>query len=391
MNPEAVVLIDLVASVLQHRGMACSTADVDWERLFKLARRQRVANIVGYALEREDFSVPSVPKAIQKRFAQEKMRAIYAETLRGVEMETVCRDFDANRVCYMPLKGSVTKNWYPSPDMRMMTDTDVLVEESARKHAGIILKERGFRAIREGQFCDDIFVKPPATTIEIHRQLFEPNSRYARLDDFVWKDARRVDATSFLYEASPEVFYLHHVTHLARHFETSGIDLRFLIDLWLMKKRRTEVFDCSFVNHELDAFRLNKFVHNIERLADVWFEGAPSDPTLDELGRYVLSGADYQDVMANQLMDQTTKPIDVWQKLSFFWSRLFLSKKAMARRYACVERYPFLLPIFWIRHFFASICSRETRKKILGVLRVNKHRVNELKEFHRHTGLKDPD
>ena len=117
-------VIALIASTVN--GFALPVNEIiDWQGIIDFAKKKSVLNLAAYAAE----SLKIKPDERTMRFLDEfRMQKMVVEAQQELAACDACQKLDKMGVRHMLLKGSVMKNFYPSPDMRTMGDIDILVD-----------------------------------------------------------------------------------------------------------------------------------------------------------------------------------------------------------------------------------------------------------------------
>ena len=102
-------------------------ASVNLEHLYTAASKHNLCAIVGYALESAGVSDNS--------FIQAKAKAIRKVAAMEIDKELLFERFEQEKIWYLPLKGTIVKELYPSIGLRQMADFDILyyMTEDIRK------------------------------------------------------------------------------------------------------------------------------------------------------------------------------------------------------------------------------------------------------------------
>ena len=75
------------------------------------------------------------------------------------------KEFAKNGIWYMPLKGSILKDWYPKFGMREMADNDILFDEKKRNDVKQIFQNRGYTVESYGKINDDAYESRRSITL----------------------------------------------------------------------------------------------------------------------------------------------------------------------------------------------------------------------------------
>lgn len=109
---------------------------INLENLLKAAKRHTLTAAVAYALEKAGIK--------DHEFEQEKAKAVRKVTVMEIDKELLFQRMEEEGIWYMPLKGTVIKDLYPSIGMRQMSDFDILFDKNYRSETRTILEELGF-------------------------------------------------------------------------------------------------------------------------------------------------------------------------------------------------------------------------------------------------------
>ena len=139
-------------------------ANKDIGMICSLAVRHSVMALVAHSLEK----IGRAPaKAVER-----KNMAIRRVILFDVERERLLKIFESRGIRYLPLKGVLLKELYPSVGLREMADNDILFDEAYRAEVRDIMVESGYEVENYGRFNHDVYVKEPFFNFEMHVALF---------------------------------------------------------------------------------------------------------------------------------------------------------------------------------------------------------------------------
>ena len=135
----------------------------DWTEAEKIIRRHNIYGLILYGLYNSDIAVP---KWLNDKFCS---RTFLLENLwnKGDEIQ---KRFKENGIEFIPLKGIVLKDLYPSPHMRSMSDIDILIKEKEyNKKIKPLMLEMGYT---EGKESDhELHWEKDGQMIELHKRI----------------------------------------------------------------------------------------------------------------------------------------------------------------------------------------------------------------------------
>lgn len=123
-------MMDLIASEVC--GMTIDRSqyeltDEELVKLYKLSKSHDLAHLVGDVLIKNDLIGDGEIKA---KFQKQIMLAVYRYEKINYELGRLRKVLNEAEIPFIPLKGSVIRQYYPEPWMRTSCDIDVLVHES---------------------------------------------------------------------------------------------------------------------------------------------------------------------------------------------------------------------------------------------------------------------
>ena len=352
------------------------------------AQAHGVANMLYYALPQ--LSSEKQPKEAERRLLKELAYAAAArESLQQRELDAILARFEAEHISVLPLKGCVIKQLYPKPEMRYMSDTDLLFDPAQAASVRAALEELGYTTDRFAQGYTDLYSSPTQMNYELHRSLqnegFNENS--CRFLDGLLSCARPKAGCTYVLELPKEEHYAYLLCHFVKHLLNGGIGVRQVMDIYVC--RHGWAFDEERLAALLRELELTDFASTLERLADHWFSSGAGDAVTDELGAYILGsgtfGTDERRV-ADRMLKEQKKP----NRARYVLRRVFPPFELMSFYFPRLKKRPFLLPFYWLLRIFRGIFCRKRKlsNEMDTVLRTTNETLKERAAFYRRCGLK---
>ena len=328
------------------------------EEVYALASRHDLAHLVGQGVSK--LGLPesqSLTKCTQT--------AMYA-FMRGMKLEHVyqaaCRVLETAQIPYIPLKGSVLRNWYPESWMRTSSDIDILVKEEMLDTAvAALTKELGYTAWPKSDH-DITLVSPEGMHLELHYDTIQERYEVGGCRDVlagIWEDARPAKAEGYCMVLSDEMFYFYHIAHMAKHFEVGGCGIRTFLDIWVLQNRVKH--DPAAREKLLRAGGLWKFAHGAEQVAAWWFCGQEPDEMTKQVGDYILRAGLYGDNANRAALGQAK----MGGKLKYLLlRRVFMPYDYLKAEYPILQKHKWLTPVYqvvrWMRMLFGGGLKKTT-------------------------------
>jgi len=363
-------LIALLAAVLHSEVPPPIPPELDLGRLYKLAAWHSVAGMAYYGLSRLE---PLPISENMKAFQEARNKGLAREARQELETRQILSALQEQHIKCMPLKGYIIKNLYPQPDMRLMADVDILVEESQLGKVGELMLSLGYSSEHTGG-NHDVYYKQPVMNIELHRALIAEsyNDLYAYFGSG-WDRTSLPAGSSYRYEMSNEDFYIYLLAHMAKHYRGGGTGIRSVMDVWVYNQHYKNQLDWNYVKTELKKAGLYDFAQSMEALSESWFNPETSNEIQQEMTAFVLANGTYgtiQNVAINKLI-QGKKDRDSFTtaKVKYILRILFPNRQHMTILFPFLQKLPGLLPICWVLRGMRTILfRRENIRRNLGTI-----------------------
>ena len=231
--------------------------DADWIRgmdldlLYKAAKQHLLTAVVGYALESAGIH--------DHAFLQAKAKAMRKLGLMDAEMTVLFEKMEQAGIWYMPLKGTVLKDYYPAYGLRQMADHDILFDAMRADDVKAIMTEMGFISENFGAGNHDCYYKKPVCNFEMHRSLFGKGHETKMQEYYSDIKARLIpnEGSKYGYHFSPEDFYIYMIAHEYKHYSGGGTGIRSLLDTYVYLNRVT--LDMEYVTREAEKLGIREF------------------------------------------------------------------------------------------------------------------------------------
>ena len=395
-------LLGLVRAAIWERPVPEGLTITDWPAVFRLACEHRIdALLLSVALE--SCTDAEILRAWQER----AMITMIRQTQITDELHTVLTRLEESRIRGVVLKGVVLKVLYPEPDMRVMSDADLLVSGESFDAARSALIEYGF-ALIEDDCHDDTFVcaNEAGLRIELHRRLFDRKRQgfLALLDEdkmfpmskAVCRSAHGGDVWT-LPETEHALFL---ILHMAKHLIVTGFGLRQACDFALFCERHGGAIDWLRLRDECERLNLITFTRAlmwicVERL------DMPDGPGLSAFGCDAAAGefllADMMDagVFGKSSDERTRSAAVVYRafdrdaergsggRLARLAAAIFIRRDELHPPFMYAKRYAWLLPVAWVHRLILFVFRRDTdaRREASEGMRIAGERLALLKQL----------
>jgi hypothetical protein len=293
--------------------------------------------------------------------------------------------FEANGIRHQLLKGTIMKGLYPSPEMREMSDIDLVVYDENLDKAAKVMEEMGYK--NHGLVKHHmIFSKGKDLMVEVHWCLFDSNAD--KKQHVYFKDnfrAKLKEGTQFTYEFGTEDFYVYMISHMAKHFFETGCGIRNLVDIYIYCNTYYSSMDQAYLNEELTKCGNLDFEKCMRKLAYIWLDDEDCESFYDDLFEYMVESGIYgktENGIWGQLAKETSKS-ESNSKIRFY----FPSINFMQEKYTWLKKYPFLLPVAWVIRGVTGISNKEAMEHKNSIEKADKTEVKKMLNIYRRLNL----
>lgn len=283
------------------------------------------------------------------------------------------------------LKGSVTKLLYPSPEMREMSDVDLVIYDESLDKTAKVLESMGFK--NHGLIKHHmIFSKNPGLVVEAHWCLFDANAghqQHVYFEDEI--RAKLAEGKNYTYEFGHEDFYVYMVAHMAKHFFETGCGIRNLLDIYVYLNKYDETMDKAYLEGELKKCGIYDFEKSMRELAYIWMDGKECSEYFENLFAYMVDSGIYgknENGVWSQLAKETAGGSKNLKIHYYFPSYSFMKEK-----YPWLSKVPFLLPVAWVMRGVSGLSNKKSREHRDTLENAGKEEIEQMLEIYHKLNL----
>ena len=372
-------LSDLIHAQLECKKPENIPEDIQVEELEAIAHTSHMDYLILGGLLRTD--IIEEEKSRIRRFVLHSTMISLAQVSCLKELE---ERFEKEGIYNLVLKGSVLKKLYPSPQMREMSDIDVMIYDENMDRAKKVVEEMGF-TLYESVKNHDIYMKPPLLMIELHHALYDKDvdkNQYEYFKNEKYLNAK--EGKKYALQFGAEDFYVYLIAHMAKHFYETGCGIRNVVDVYYYRKLYEVAWDEAIIVTELEKCGLVTFENRIHTLAQVWLGGQKMDSFSSLLFDYMLDcgifGKGENGFWGQFAMLNKSKNINYQSYIK--WWYYFPPISYMQRDYPWVKKYPYLLVVSWGLRAVQGLFSKEGRDKRKMLLNIKSEEVVTYHEIY---------
>lgn len=354
------------------------------EELESLACRNHMEYLFFGALLRTELEEDKKPR-LKSYVIQSSMRSL-TQTCCLKEFEERC---EKEGIYHQLLKGSVLKSLYPTPELREMSDMDVMIYDKDLRRASKVVEEMGFTLYKSVKH-HDIYRKPPFLVMELHHALYDKDVDKVQYEYF--KNRKQLslkEGRKYALQFGVEDFYVYMISHMAKHFYETGCGIRNIMDVYLYRRLYETSWDEDIIEKELSLCKLSAFESRICTLSKVWLGGQVLDPFSEVLFHYMVDCGIYG-----------KGENGVWGKFALHSQKNLKDDKAYAKRwyyfppriymesdYPWLKKAPFLLIAAWVIRAVHGLLSKDGREKRKMLLSIKSEEVSTINHIYKNMQL----
>lgn len=276
-------------------------------------------------------------------------------------------------VPFMVLKGLHYKYLYKDPDMRTMSDIDLLTTKDSLEQAVDVIRSFGYINVKEEDPKHFLFVKKNSLPIELHFSLFTEAKRKiaSNFNKDIWESAYYFerDGIRFLVPSKTnQIIYC--CIHMTNHFGEGGFGLRQLSDFNLLVRHSGKDINWDQLLSKARLYGIGKFVEVMLIICHELFSLSIPDTITNQY----KDQNEYVNSMINILLDagafgrkdekaHTNRIIASYisESGSGFLSRfsyIFPSRERLSAFYPYVKKCGLLLPVAWIHRLVRHLLEK---------------------------------
>ena len=345
MNKEK-LLLALVRNVIcgetvsEETTAVCTPEMLD--EVYALAHKHDLKHLVGQAVSKMTLPESETLNKCKKAAMQAFLRYMQ----QSHEYTRTCAVLEEANIPFIPLKGSVLRDYYPEAWMRTSCDADILVKEEILDTAVALLTEKlGYRA--GGKSDHDVSLYAASGIhLELHydtiQERYEVNGCREVLAQ-IWDHAAPKEPGKNHLWLTDEMFYFYHMAHMAKHFAVGGCGVRAFLDIWIMNHKMS--FDKEKRHALLKEGGLLQFAQAAESVSEYWFSNAKPSEMDIAVSDYILRASLYGDKANRAALGQAKSGGRLKYLLT---QRVFMPYDYLKDEYPILKKKKYLTPVYQI-------------------------------------------
>lgn len=353
--------------------------DIKWHDLVEEAREHHISPLI-YSVFNKDDLIKKMDNITLYKWKKEVFYSGVSQNRHISRTVDLLKEFYKNNIPVIALKGLIVRKYYPKPQLRTMSDADLLVHrEDLDKVINMMINLEYIQSKHEDDHgAHIVFNKQGCEAVEVHWTLankvfFKGNS----YEEELWNNVMEVEiyGTKCL-SLSLEDLAIHLIIHMAVHLAHKGFGLRQPLDFVLLVNNEIDNIDWYSFIKKSQKIGIYKFTIVIVTLCNKYFNmkipkeieelGLASDKCVkllmeDVLNSGIYGNKDKSRVFASEFAFEKNKGAckgirSIWKK---YMKLLFPSIKDMGENYDYAKKGVLLIPIAWIHHLISGVFNKD--------------------------------
>lgn len=392
--------IELISSFVND-DPARPIQNVDWEEIIRLAKINNLLGILFTSINKMDKS-NQPQNEIYDKLKRKFLLQIRNSNQIDLYVNKVIKAFEEEKIDHIFLKGYEIKNCYPIPELRSMSDVDIVIKRKDREKSDRVLKKLGY----EGNFtnCEVWDYRKKISYLEIHTSMVSDEIKqgidYGKYFSNPWEYSVLKERNT--YKLNDEYHLIFLLVHMAKHFSECGCGIRMFLDISFYLKKYTHNLDWEYIWNELKKIQLTEFTKVVFTLCNKWFNSKIPIASLEideefyeKITENVLLGGIFGFELSNYKLGMVRH--DLNKSNSYIKSSLKICKNLIfppyeelikQKQYSKIKGKKYLIVFAWIyRIFYLSINrGRKSMGYLFSVLS-SQEKIKEQNETMNKLGL----
>lgn len=371
---EGRLLVNICGSIMRQDALYPVHGRLDWERMFRIADYHRIANLVYLSLIGNS---ETVPERWKNRFFERYQEALHFGEKSAASEKEILTLFDMQQISCVVLSSTNFRNLYQLPEMGANASLRLLLDEESYTLAKGYLVDLGYETDTLYQGFGEHMNGVSGFSVELYHKLpFELPSFEKGMRKLTAKAAIAPDY-SYIRVLSVDDSFTYRMGEAVYHYVNDALSLREVMDLYLCHRAWREHMNESYVMGRLSEQKIDKLAKKLLYISYMWFgdkEECGFESPEEEMSAYdvpenrilsrgvITNETDEQALLLMKLIhaeerrEQRREQIQLWKdRIQTIWKDIGRTRRwifpdyhYMCTVYPILEKFPFLLPWFWV-------------------------------------------
>lgn len=389
MKSEETLLISCLRAFLNNSACTADSENINWPRFCRLAQMHYVGGMVYLALKNR----PDIPEDALARLKHLFEFTVSCSVRRVIQTKEVEAALCSAEIPHIYFKGQELCRYYPVPEVRLMSDVDILIRAQDRRQMERTLEDAGF-TLKHKNITEHVYEKNQIK-LEVHTEFAQGPETGADFTSWCGGgfENGQFSANSYTGYFRPSFHFLYLIYHTAKHMYSTGAGIRMFLDLAVFWNHYQEEICPADLAGDLKNMKLDTFADTAFWICNHWFgteipmEKEPDTDLRTFMENYIFSGGIYglhkrnfSDLYIRRAVTEENIGKKYRQKLRVYLRFFFPARKRMELFLPAVRNYPFLLPAAWVLRWYQGF-FRKRKQSLQSLKRIEAGNSNAEKEY----------
>jgi len=313
MNKEKEYLVKLCSDYL-NGNINPMDESIDYSMLFEISNAHNLSPSV-FCVMKNAENRGIINSEAYKKFEDDFYNALFRYSLQGGVIDEISALFSKNKIKHIFFKGAELREYYPTPQSRVMGDIDVLISPEARDEARRVLCENGFELINSNGPVWDY--KRNSVAIEVHTKIISGKVGSCDAEQYFLNAMEHAEFSGYRGKLDNDYHFAYLLTHIAHHFWFYGAGVKLILDLAAFQ--RAESIELSAVLERMKEIGLEDFSKVVLSVCKKWFgEGEDFKTDTKTTEEFLTSFGAFGNINRNKAAVVERKELEEGKNLPFF-------------------------------------------------------------------------
>jgi len=343
-----------------------------WQEIYAMAKKHSLTTMV---LQAANVFSHELNDGLYEKWLDRSTKLVAKFVNQEFEESRLSDLLENAKIPHMLLKGAWVRNLFPSPQLREMSDIDILIPASMATKAHDLVVSDGYVFKEECTTSHNTeYVKKPYLILELHTAMLPLESRQSDYYEDIWSKTTKI--SDYRHELSVEQQFIYCIAHMHKHYIYCGIGIRSVLDIFVLLKAYCNQFDIETIRNEFKKLGMEQFAEAVCHIALAWFGKKEYKLTASEqeIAEDILNSETYgnrssrtEHILKNE-MNQGKSMLSA--KRSYLRRRMFPDYNYMKGVFPRMMKSPILLPVGWVARWGKGLFTKkDSMKKELIELR----------------------
>jgi len=352
-------LIKLCNSFINNKVEALD-GSIDYSMLFEFSNAHNLSAVLFCVLKNAP-NKDIIPADIYKRFEDDFYSAVFRYSIQGGIADELSSIFEENEIKHIFFKGVQLREYYPTPQSRVMGDVDVLIEEENREKVKALLTKNGYEAVAANgpvwEYSKNGFA------VEVHTKIISGKVGASDAENGFADAIKHAAFCGYRGTLDNNYHFAYLLTHIAHHFWFYGAGIKLILDLAAFMK--SEEIDLRAVLEKMGEIGLEDFSKVVLSVCKRWFSvGEDFGVDTKTTEKFISSFGAFGNLDRNKAAVIERKELEEGKKTSRLTTKFRLafppySKLKNIPYISFIEGRPYLTPAAWVYRFYYNFKFRK--------------------------------